>query len=41
MSKRHMLVKLGWERYEAPKENLVHFVENELSATHFCKLSRN
>ena len=29
MSKQHILVKLGWERYETPKENQVHFVEDE------------
>ena len=33
MSKEHILVKLGWERYEAPKENQVHFVEDESANT--------
>lgn len=33
MSKEHILVKLGWERYNAPKENQVHFVEDETANT--------
>lgn len=33
MSNQHILVKLGWERYKAPKENQVHFVEDESANT--------
>lgn len=33
MFKQHILVKLGWERYKAPKENQVHFVEDESANT--------
>ena len=28
MSNQHILVKLGWECYHAPKENQVHFVDD-------------
>ncbi|MDY6263125.1 MAG: hypothetical protein SPM09_01830 [Fibrobacter sp.] len=33
MSKQHILVKLGWERYKAPKKKQVHFVEDESANT--------
>lgn len=33
MSKEHILVKLGWEHYKAPKENQVHFVEDKSANT--------
>ena len=33
MHKQHILVKLGWERYNAPMENQVHFVDDKEANT--------
>jgi hypothetical protein len=33
MSKQPILVKLGWDRYNAPKDNQVHFVDDEAANT--------
>lgn len=40
MPKEHILVKLGWERYNTPKGNQVHFVDDKDANTFLNDLKR-